>query len=74
VGVNDLLSDVGEFCNRWAEITNQINAEIEDMAPYIEGRARSQYPLGSKFLLNRGHELQELVFAVEQSLRKVAAR
>jgi hypothetical protein len=69
-----LVSEVNEFINQLDEIVQNVRNESEDLEQFLTGKRTSQHPLGAKFLLNRGHELQQLQSFVEQALKKVAAR
>jgi uncharacterized protein YoxC len=72
--VVDLVDDVNGFINQLDEIVQNVRNESEDLEQFLTGQRTSVHPLGSKFLLNRGHELQQLQSFVEQALKKVAAR
>jgi hypothetical protein len=68
----DLVEEVNGFINQLDEIVVNARNESEDLEQFLTGKRTSGHPLGAKFLMNRGHELQQLMFYVEQSLKKVA--
>jgi hypothetical protein len=70
----DLIAEVNGFINELDEIILRVRNESEDLEAFLAGRRTSPHPLGTKFLMNRGEELQHLTFYVEQALRKVAKR
>jgi hypothetical protein len=70
----DLVEEVNGFINQLDEIVVNVRNESADLEQFLTGKRTSQHPLGAKFLLNRGHELQQLQSFVEQALKKVAAR
>ena len=69
-----LLSKVEEFVDRLNAINLSAARQLVELQAFREGRRRSHVPLGAKFLMNMGAELQFLIQEVEQWTKLVEPR
>ena len=64
--MTDYLPFIRAFAEWHQEVGVNVQRELEDMEGYLDGSRVSPFPLGSKFFLNRGRELDELRVLMEQ--------
>lgn len=62
-----MLEEVAWLRGELDQLVQNVDNQISDLEPFITGRRRSEYPLGSKLLINVGQELDRL--RAEISLR-----
>ena len=65
---DDYLADVEWYVRELDRILEACRQEIDELEQFRRGRRKSRLPLGSKFLTNRGRELDELRQALEWKL------
>lgn len=58
--MTDYLPFIRAYVDWHQEVGVNVQRELEDMEGYLDGSRVSPVPLGSKFFMNRGRELDEL--------------
>lgn len=66
----DLTPHVDIVIGRLGDILNMALEERQQLGSFMRGERVSSSPLGSKWLLNRGNELQQLVSDIEHWSRE----